>query len=115
MKINRSVVNLLNKSINKRINKPYYQFIPIGAIQEALEENGFSLVNEDATPFEAIFCGGDSRVSLPFAPKASFDPEMFKSGGKSYPGYRAVVENSFVILSWHKMDSGKYEITVYVS
>jgi hypothetical protein len=115
MKITRPVIKLLNASLHKRINKPYYQFIPIGAIEEALEENGFAMVNEDATPFEAIFCGGDSRTTLPFAVKSSYDPEMFKSGGKSFPGYHAVVENSFVILSWHKMDSGKYEINVYVS
>ena len=95
----------MNVRIQRRINKElvntigsYSDGLPIGRIDEVLQNSGFHLVNEDGTPFSAIFCGESSYCIIQIA----------DVGTKK-------VANRVLWLSWHKMPSGKYEIVTYVS
>jgi hypothetical protein len=63
----------------------YHQSIPLVDIDNILAANGF-LETE-----EAIYCGRDGRSQQP------------------------VAETVWLILTWHKMDSGTYEILAYLS
>jgi hypothetical protein len=63
----------------------YHVRLPIASIDEILIQNGF-------TPTEpAIYCGRDGR------------------------SHEQVGPNTWLSLTWHKMDSGRYEVTAYVS
>jgi hypothetical protein len=122
IKITRPIVNKINGSIRKKINKAHYKKIPFDLLEDALRENGFVPVNEDATRFSAILCGADGNANINYARSDSFDPIMFgmgRGGGSSalnvgFGGYKKIVENSTIILSWHFLTT-EYEITVYAS
>ena len=64
----------------------YYDGLPIARIDDALTSNGF-----DATE-PAIYCGRDGNCSP-----------------------MQVGAYTWLSLSWHKMESGRYEVTAYVS
>lgn len=109
--VNRATINKINKIIKKYVDKIYYKSVPVTLIEEALKEAGFALVNEDGTEFSAIFCGANSSSRLSYALASSYDASMH--GG--YGGYKYIVSNSSIIVSWYSMPSGNYEINVYAS
>ena len=111
IKITRLVISKINKSLKKYIDVNYYKEIPVGLVQKALEDNGFTLVDDDGTKFNAFFCGEQGNAKLNYALITSFDQAMYKGVG----AFKNVVGNSSVIISWFKMESGKYEINVYAS
>jgi hypothetical protein len=67
------------------LSRNYHSGLPIADIDKILTANGFNALEE------AIYCGRDGRVHEP------------------------VGEHTWISFSWHKMDSGRYEVTVYVS
>jgi hypothetical protein len=109
IKIARPIINKINKSIKEKIDKQHYKAIPIYLLEEALKENGFVLVDNDGTKYNAIFCGVDGKANINYARADSFNPIMFgmgRGGGSSalnvgFGGYKKIVENSTIILSWH--------------
>lgn len=100
MKITNVIRKNGNKALTKLIKKNgscYFDYIPVGEINEALKPTNLALVNEDGTPLSAMFCGNHSKAEI----NISFNGQL--------------VENSYLILMWYKMDSGRYEITMYIS
>jgi len=67
------------------LGRKYHDFIPVYAIDSLLVENGF-----DATE-PAIYCGRDGRIM------------------------EEIGHGKHLLLHWYKMDSGRYEITSYIS
>ena len=89
------------KKISKglcEISSRYWCVIPIGPIDDVLREQGYRLINEDFTDFEGFFLGSSSRATLQIAP-IGVDKE----------------ENRVIVLSWYKMETGRYEINCYIS
>ncbi len=77
--------------------KQYWDSLPIGDMTDGLQALGIELVNEDGTPFSAIFTGEDGRANI----------DMTWMG--------APVSNSMLAMTWHKMPSGRYEVVAYLS
>ena len=63
----------------------YHESIPLGELDHILAKYGFNVTEE------AIYCGRDGH-------------NVEKIGNWSW-----------FVLSWHRMDSGRYEIVAYVS
>lgn len=64
----------------------FFDAIPIDLIEDAIGPHGLHLVNEDGTPFSAIFCGREGHSSIDTA------DETGKVVGR-------------VILTWYKSDA----------
>lgn len=81
------------KTARKRVNNElwavcsnrYYNSIPLTTIDEILTRNGFQETEE------GIYCGRDGQVHEQIGP------------------------NTWLTLTWHKMESGRYEVNAYVS
>lgn len=68
-----------------RLGITYHDGLPINLIDAILTENGFNALSE------GIYTGHDGKHSEP------------------------VGFNSYLHLSWHRMESGRYEIVAYVN
>jgi len=76
----------------------YYDAIPMDQVGSALAKHGVGMLDEDNTPLKFVMLTGrdgkaDFRLSL---------------NGK-------IINNSILVISWHKMESGRYEFNVYAS
>ena len=67
------------------LGKDYHHSIPLENIDVALLTAGFRMTEA------AIYCGRDGH------------------------SHEQVGDNTWLSLSWHKMESGRYEVTAYVS
>ena len=65
--------------------KPYHPGLPIELIDQALVGGGFKSMEP------AIYCGREGRVHEQVGPR------------------------TWIAMNWFKQDSGRYEVTVYVS
>jgi hypothetical protein len=89
---------MTNQTIKNRINKElhalpvYFSEIPLDVIFYIVKEHAGQVVQEDGTPWSGILCGDDSAASFGIA------------------GYKFALR-----VMWHKMPSGNFEITSYVS
>lgn len=76
------------KLVNNRLHVlglGYHDLLPIAQIDLILTDNGFQ-------PTEpAIYCGADSKFHEP------------------------VGDGKYLTITWHKMESGRYEVTAYVN
>ncbi len=76
------------RKVNDRlydIGLTYWESIPLSLIDMALVDNGFTELEG------AIYCGRDGQTS------------------------EQIGERTWLALSWHKMESGKYEVVAYVN
>ena len=87
-----------NQTIKNQINRElaklgiYHPQIPLFHIFYIVRSYAGQVIQEDGTPWSGFLCGDDSA--------ANFDIEGCK----------------FILrVMWHKMPSGNYEITAYVS
>ena len=84
----RKEVKRAQAQVNERLynlGKVYHNYIPVYEIDSALVESGF----EATEP--AIYCGAD---------------------GKSH---EEVGHGKYLSMTWHKMESGRYEIVAYLN
>ena len=105
----------LNAKIKKSINKvlhgfgiTYHHQIPMQDIFDALNVYKIIALQEDGTKWSGWLMGEDGRATIDIGPKASVREE---DGEIFYSPYN----NTMLILTWHKMQSGKYEVVAYLS
>lgn len=106
----------LNAPIKSKINRElsalpnYFNEIPLDTIENILEKYGLVILQEDHTAYEGMFLGeeGQAQIDLGYIATAhqSDDGEVT---------FYTPIENGALILTWYKMQSGKYEIVSYVS
>jgi hypothetical protein len=107
----------LRGDVRKRINRElydlvyntYFDAIPLDDIERILNRYDVYLINEDGTPFGAIFTGasGDGHIGLA---QRVFNADFVTVGN------HVRINNVYLILQWYKMTAtGRYEINVYVS
>lgn len=100
MKINYAIRKPLSK-VTSQISQVRQDSIcdAIKLVQEqGLLPLGMMLLNEDGTPFEAIFCGEKGRCTIHFGAEGQ------------------MVENSVLVMDWYKLSTnGKYDINMYFS
>lgn len=99
-KINRQLTDLTSPGHKTR----YFNKIPLRDIQAILNQHGVVMLQEDNTPWAGLLLGDSHEDSFTLAP-ANLDPN---------PQYEPYM-NAMLRLSWHKMQSGRYEIVTYVS
>jgi hypothetical protein len=91
----------VRRSINNRIHtataKTYFDHIPLFTIDNILKSQGYWLIQEDGEPWSGFLCGENVNVTFDIG------------------GVLGKVRNAVLVLSWYKMESGRYEIVAYVS
>lgn len=79
--------------------------IPLSDIAEILRGNGLVLLQEDNTEWSGVLMGRDGQALIPLATTNKIDPDG-----------RYLEELDHVLsLSWHKYDTGRYDVTAYIS
>jgi hypothetical protein len=87
------------ETIKRRINKEIYALgvyhpeIPLSDIFSIVERHAGKVVQEDGTTWSGWLCGEDGEASFQIETRKRF----------------------WLRIQWHKMQSGNYEITAYVS
>ena len=94
--LNANIRKQINKQLQENFNK-YFPSIPLTEVFEVLKNNNVVAVQEDGTPWSGFLCGDDGNASI----ELKFNDEL--------------IDNAMLILQWHKMESGRYEINTYVS
>jgi hypothetical protein len=87
----------LNKAVFAILKPTYFESIPLGAIFDVMKDWGFVVVQEDGTPWSGFLCGEEGQANF-----------RFNHGEE-------LVDNSMLVLTWHKMQSGRYEVCGYIS
>ena len=77
----------------------YHESIPLTEIDNILRDNGLKLVQEDGSDWSGFLCGEDGSCTIDLA-----------TAGTNIP-----VKNFMLVLQWHKMPSGRYEVNTYLS
>jgi hypothetical protein len=104
----------LNKELGKL--EDYHTGIPIEKINSILIKYDCKLINEDGTDFEAIFSGNQGRAEIELAyNNADTSGSVVKQLMSQVQEDCQYVKGSCLILSWYRMESGRYEIVVYIS
>lgn len=106
--------NVLRNKISSRVrnilNPIYFDYIPIGEIDEALQDAGVVMLQDDNTEWAGIFISDEGNVFIRLASMDSAND----SKNIAIPFYTPY-ENAGLFISWYKMTSGKIEITGYIS
>jgi hypothetical protein len=99
-RINAKTRRALNSVIEKfnSTNTKKFDAVPVGDIDRTLNEAGFMLIQEDGAPWSGFLLGEDSHCTIDIA-----TTELDR------------IDNSVLFLSWHRFDSGNYEIVTYIS
>ena len=92
----------VNRDVHKILEPIYFRDIPLGDLFSALERRGYYPIQEDGTPWSGLLVGRDGQARLDLAVRV--DEAVW-----------APVKNALLILTWHKMDSGRYEVGGYIS
>ena len=106
-KLPSSTRTQLNNAIHG-LTQGYHQGIPLGKITEALKKKGAVILQEDNTEWSGMLTGREGKMTVDMAPISS---GVDQHGHKVYTPYT----NTMLVLTWHKMESGKYEVVCYVS
>jgi hypothetical protein len=89
------------KAVNNKLYtlcKTYHESIPLDTINGILRDTAnIELLDDDGTELSCLLCGTDSYSTFPV--------------GK--PGM--VCSNSVLVMTWHQMQSGRWEIVAYLS
>jgi hypothetical protein len=98
MNIKANLKHKANKALARALPGNYFDGIPIETICETLQSIGILVLQEDGQPWEGVFCGRDGSAILPLGLKIG-----------------EIAPNAGLSISWHKMESGKMEVVIYVS
>lgn len=103
-KINTKIRNKLNSSIKNLTtrNGEYFNKIPIQEMMSALEDVGYTLLDESGNQWEGMLVGEQGRANIGL-------------GALQSDGTYAPVKNALFTITWYKMRSGRYEIIAYIS
>lgn len=98
----------LRKKINKELTdftyNTYFSQIPLKDIENILKKYNIILLQEDYTKWSGILLGNHSSTTFEIADNTTID-------GNFYKPYK----NCLLVLSWYKLESGRYEILIYIS
>lgn len=97
------------KKINRELSLPNYHIgIPLDIIENILKKYDLLLLQEDNTPWDGFITGAQGQATFTLG---YLDTAYEQNGLTAY----IPIENAALIMSWYKMQSGKYEIVTYVS
>ena len=107
-KITPRVRKLLNKAITpyttgSETGNKHFDGIPITEMMKALEEQGYTLLQEDFTHWEGWLTGEEGKATMQLGVKRKMEQRY------------EPVKNTMLVLSWYKVMPHKYEINAYIS
>ena len=105
--LNSSDKNKINKGLSDLSSPPYYSKIPLDDIFEVLGKEDIVVLQEDGTEWSGMLVGKGAETEFDIAPGSSIKKEDW---GQTFTPF----DNAQLRLSWHKMESGNYEIVVYI-
>jgi hypothetical protein len=100
------IPNNVRTKINAKLapfGKEYFTRIPLEGIFDVLKKEYVQVIDSDGTLWSGFLTGAKGRTEFDLA-------ILDKTTGEYMP-----VENSMLILTWYKMDSGRYEVVCYLS
>lgn len=103
-KINKELTNLTSPKNKTK----YFNSIPLTDIFNILKKYGVIVIQEDGSEWSGFLIGRSSTTHFDVA---SIDTKNNTIGKSTYTPYT----NTMLNLQYHKMQSGKYEIVVYMS
>lgn len=83
----------------------YRNEVPVTDMIEALQQVGLVALQEDGTPWGGVLCGAEGRAAL----RLAFD------GAEDDRGIYPMIENAMFVLTWYKLQSGRFETVAYIS
>lgn len=95
----------MKKSIGDAIAKvlptnKYFDRVPLGELLKACSDNGAKPVQEDGTEWSGLLSGANGNATISLAIQK---------------GSEWVISKNMLVLTWYKMDSGKFEVVAYIS
>ena len=97
-----------NRALEKALEQTYFPNVPIKEIIKALHKVGLVILQEDSTGWEGFITGKSGKMLVPLAPT---ETETNYKGVKFFTPFT----NTQFVMTWHKMDSGTFEVIAYVS
>ena len=103
----------LRKKINDRLGEittgnKYYDKIPLDDIFNAIRDNEGIPLQEDWTEWSGWLTGEDGRATIDIG---NPETKSTRDGIDFYTPY----SNTMLVVTWHKMPSGRYEVGAYLS
>ena len=91
----------IRRDFDKLTSKNYFDQIPLDEIQDLLESQKLSLLQEDNTKWSGLLVGRDGRANI-------------NIGLETGDGYSP--SRYYMAIQWHKMDgTSKWEVNAYFS
>lgn len=101
--LNKKLSNFIRNKINDAFSSKnfgiYFGKIPFDKIDDILKKYDLMLVQEDGTPWEGIISGESGKTTIDVARISD----------------NVIMKNTSLFLSWYKMDSGKFELIIYLT
>ncbi len=108
-KLNKSDKRFINNELYDKTTGVYFNQIPLKGIMDILAKKGIILLQEDHTAWSGFLLGRKGNAYFEIAyKKYAYEEE---DGFIRY----LPIGDSNLVLQWHKMDSGRYEIVTYLS
>jgi hypothetical protein len=110
--INAKLRRKAQKVVQDILKNTYFDYIPIGELDEALQNIGIVMLQEDFTEFDGVFVGNEGHALIRLAPIETGDHEHY-----AIPVYLPY-ENCALSLSWYKSEnrsSTPIEVIGYIS
>lgn len=94
-------IKALNVRVREVLAPTYFESIPLEGINEILQSEGLALIQEDNTRWSGFLMGSDSRALI----------EIGKENGSE------VLDSTknALMISWYKMNSGRWEVIGYIA
>lgn len=89
---NQTIINQTNRALNTLTSGKYFESIPLDQIFSIVRNHAGEVVDVDGTPWSGILCGENETAHFSIR---NFTRQLH--------------------LSWYRMPSGRYEVTVYIS
>ena len=101
----------MNAGITRILKPTYFKSIPLDEIFKVLEKNGIVVIQEDQTEWSGLLVGGVRRTEMVNFNLGWKDDYKTEHGSKRY----MAIPNAVLVMTYYKMQSGKYEVIAYVS
>jgi len=100
-----------SKAVQRILGATYFDHVPINDIANSLKREGIVLLQEDGTEWSGFVGAGKSgSATIDIAPVESGVIDDL-SGATLYRPYK----NAMLVVAWHRMESGRLEVTGYIS
>ena len=105
LKLPANIRKEINRDLANLCSGKYYEEIPLSEVFEILNNGNVVALQEDGEEWEGILCGDSSCITLQIGAVWSDNDD----------GIYTPCDNSVLVLSWYRMQSGRFEINAYLS